>query len=242
MAVIYEHSGGVSAIALPAPSRIEATPFVPGRPAEYDNRGQEISPAVPEVQATYRIETPMEQVARLSASGRLPNLSWTRWLLVPDDHPALRGGTITVGDWTDPASVTVTFPPRFPDLAAARTAMLARIEAIEVQITGPVSEGERQSWTAKEAEARAFVADATAQTPILSAEAQITGEPLADLAAKVIARATLFKAAAGAIAGLRRATDTQLAAVTDPNDYETVLAAADAQAAALAAQLGITLA
>ena len=132
-------------------------------------------------------------------------------------------------------------PAKYPDLAAAMAIWPAIAERIEAQIAGPVSRGERDSWTAKEAEARAWVADNQAATPILSAEAAVTGETMADLTAKVITRADALKPITGEIAGLRRATELALAAAAEPDDYETILQTAQAQAIALAAARGITL-
>ena len=132
-------------------------------------------------------------------------------------------------------------PPKYATAEAAMAAMVAFAERAEAQIAGPVSRGERDSWTAKEAEARAWVADNQAATPILSAEAAVTGETMADLTAKVITRADALKPITGEIAGLRRATELALAAAAEPDDYETILQTAQAQAIALAAARGITL-
>lgn len=93
MAVVYEHSNGVSVAALPPLKEV----------------AEEGVPAVP---ATYRLETPEEQIERMIAGGMLPNLPWSNWLIVPDNHPSMAGGIITVGDWSDAASVLVTPKPK----------------------------------------------------------------------------------------------------------------------------------
>jgi hypothetical protein len=149
--------------------------------------------------------------------------------------------------WVD-ARYPVVQPPLFQTAASAIAAMRDWIEAAEEQIDGGVSQGERDSYLAKEAEARAWVADNQAPTPILSAEAAVTGESLADLTAKVIAKADALRPIMGEIAGLRRATEMALLAAeadtanTDPFKFDTILTAAQTQAVQLAAARGITLA
>lgn len=132
-------------------------------------------------------------------------------------------------------------PPAFSTPTEALTAMQAWIERAEETIDGGVSKGERDSYLAKELEARAWLADNTSPTPILSAEAAVTQEALADLATKVITKADALRPILGEIAGLRRATEVALLAETDPYQLEVILQGAIAQAITLAAARGITL-
>jgi hypothetical protein len=137
-------------------------------------------------------------------------------------------------------------PPTFPTAATAIAAMQAWIERAENVIDGGVSKGERDSYLAKETEARAWQADNSTTTPILSSEAAVTGEPLAELVTKVITKADALRPILGEIAGLRRATEAALLAEEakadfDPNNLETILTGAITQAIALAGNRGITL-
>jgi hypothetical protein len=155
-----------------------------------------------------------------------------------------------VSDWlVDPAAQTVIFSPvpvlpRSSTTQEATTAMRDWIERAEEQIDGGISKGERDSYLAKELEARAWVADNTADTPILSAEAAVTGETMADLTTKVITKANDLRPILGEIAGLRRATEAALLAAaggSDPYRFDTILDGAIQQAITLAANRGRTL-
>lgn len=133
-------------------------------------------------------------------------------------------------------------PPAYPTADAAKAAMIQWASDFMASVTGPVPIDERLSWDAKEAAARAYVAETAdaAQTAMIDGEAAITGEVPADLAAIIIARADTFRAVVSRVAGLRRKTIAAIDAVTDPADYEVALAAAKAEAITLAAALGIT--
>ncbi len=132
--------------------------------------------------------------------------------------------------------------PKYPDADAAKSAMVEWITAFTASVTGPVPIDERLSWDAKEAAARAYIAQTAdaAQTAMIEDEAAITQEVPAELAAIIIAKADVFRAIAAKVAGLRRKTVTAIDAVTDPAIYEVVLVAAKAEAVTLAASLGIT--
>lgn len=137
-------------------------------------------------------------------------------------------------------------PPPYRKAQEAIAAMQAWIERAEEQMDSGVSKGERNSYAPKEAEARAWIADNSAATPILSAEAAITGESLTDLVAKVLIRADALRPILGDIAGLRRVTKAALLAEEakpnfNPATLEAILNSAIAQAVALAAARGITL-
>ena len=131
--------------------------------------------------------------------------------------------------------------PKYPDADAAKAAMVEWIAGFTAAVTGPVPVDERLSWDAKEADARAYIAETAtaAQTAMIEDEAAITGEVPADLAAIIIAKADTFRAVVARVAGLRRKTIAAIDAVTDPADYETVLLAAKDEAEAMAASLGI---
>ena len=130
-------------------------------------------------------------------------------------------------------------PERFPDTASAMREVIAYADRVTAGIRGDIPEDERASWTQKLAEAEAYFATPDAvippATPILSAEASITGETIAELASRVIAKGTEYKMIAGAIAGMRRSIEAQLDAVNTSDKREAILLAAQAQAEALLA-------
>lgn len=128
-------------------------------------------------------------------------------------------------------------------LAATKTLALARArrfaDRTTVAITSDVPLDEKLSWATKEAEALAYQADNQVPTPILSAEAAITGETIANLAAEVLTNAIAFRTISGQIAGLRRTTRAAIEAADSPEAIEAALAAARTQAETmLAAVLG----
>ena len=146
----------------------------------------------------------------------------------------------------------LTGPGVFPDVEAKRQAaqdvlkrMTAWIAEFEATIIGPVSPAEQLSWTDKEIDARAFQAGtaAPAQTAALQVEADLTGETLEVLAAKIITRADALRPLARAVAGLRRKGEYAIMAEAakpdpDPAQYEAILADTKALFEALPGQMG----
>lgn len=115
----------------------------------------------------------------------------------------------------------------------AETALIAWLDARASDMTGKVPIPEMLSWGSKEAAARS-VLDGTASGPtILDAEAGVTGEPLALLAANVVASADAYRQAAGLLAGTRRVGLKAILAATTPD--EALSAASEAMAACVAA-------
>lgn len=90
-------------------------------------------------------------------------------------------------------------------------------DSIAVQITGIVPLTEQLSWSVKETAAIAFQNNTATpvQLALLSAEAQVTGEQVADLAEKVVANAMAYHSAAGMIAGQRRKASELIDQATD---------------------------
>jgi len=87
-------------------------------------------------------------------------------------------------------------------------------EAYETAITSAYSDSEKLSWTKQEAEARAFTADATAPTPMLTAIATARGITVKALAADVILKADAYAAHAGTQIGTKKARLTAIEAAT----------------------------
>lgn len=132
-------------------------------------------------------------------------------------------------------------PPVYATAEEAYEAMIAWVDAFNRTVTGPVPADEKLAWVYKDAAARAIdagTADA-AQLALIDAEAAITGETREDLAAKIIVKSNLYRQVVAAVSGLRRKTGAAIDAASDPYQYEAILAAAQAEAAALATSLGL---
>lgn len=142
--------------------------------------------------------------------------------------------------WQAPADLT---PIMSAKIADAKARVAARADEIATLITGIVPLAERLSWPTKEVAARAVLAGtATAgQQLILGAEAQVSGETVAALAARIVANADTYMAAAGLIAGQRRKTMAAIDALADLATFDADLAAifatAEQEAQALLASL-----
>ena len=113
-----------------------------------------------------------------------------------------------------------------PVLTEVRARMLAQLktdcETELSQLKADYPESEVSSWGKQEREARALLADPATATPLLSAIATARGIDLAELAARVLAKADAYAVAAGALIGRRQALEDALAAID--------LAAPDAEA------------
>lgn len=107
------------------------------------------------------------------------------------------------------------------------------------QITGIVPMTEQLSWPVKETAAIAYQANTAtqAQLALLAAEAQVTGEQVEDLVAKIVTNATAYHTAAGTIAGLRRKAAEVIDAAADASGVAAALAALIEQSEAAFAQL-----
>ena len=173
--------------------------------------------------------------------------------IAPVDHRGevwwtAAGEPVTIDFYGDPVAKGLLaeappLPPLHLTLASAKETMVAWINDLTRAITGPVPEDEKLDWPTKEAAARAFIAGtATAeQTAKITFEASKPGETPADLAAKIVAKADLYRAVVSEISRLRRATDNALEAATMPEEYTQILADAQAQAISAAAALGVSL-
>jgi len=88
-----------------------------------------------------------------------------------------------------------------------------------------VAAGQAETYMAKEAEARAYVADSAPDPvnyPMLSAEIGITGADLTAVATVVIAKANEWKILAGAIESVRLGTKQLVDAATSTEEIEAI--------------------
>ena len=107
-------------------------------------------------------------------------------------------------------------------LAAINTACENAIAAI--QASYPASEV--LSWPKQEAEARAYVADPGAATPLLDALAEARGIDKAELSRRVILKADAFAQYSGAVIGKRQGLEDVLNALPADATVEQIVAIA----------------
>lgn len=201
-------------------------------PAVLDESGDIVTAAQP----AYEIAAQMMEVER---SDEL-----VETVTEPVQYPP---GWLSRASAEDLAALGITSAPAPVDVTAVKSAAIRRVvmraDEIADLITGAVPLAERLSWPTKEAAARAVIAGtATAeQQAMITAEAQITGEAVADLAARVIANATRYVTASGFIAGQRRKVVALIDALTEPEtveeDVAAILTAAESETQALLAQV-----
>lgn len=98
-------------------------------------------------------------------------------------------------------------------VAEVHAAIDAQAEAIRARFI-TASPGQAMTYLQKDAEARAWLADHNAPTPMLSAEAEALGIPVGTLAGQVIANADLWGLIGGKIEGARRAAKQAASAAT----------------------------
>jgi len=102
------------------------------------------------------------------------------------------------------------------DLAEAKESKLMecieKSEAALSVITAMYPEFERLSWQKQEEEARAWIKDNSAPTPLLSAIAENRNVELFDLVAKVIVKADSYAVFSGSVIGLRQLVEDKIVA------------------------------
>lgn len=111
-------------------------------------------------------------------------------------------------------------------LDRARTERLTGINADADALVGELAatypEREIQSWPQQVKEAEALAISPTADAPLLSALAAARGVDRADLAARVLAKASAYAAASGAIIGARQRLEDLLSAAETLDELSAV--------------------
>ena len=132
-------------------------------------------------------------------------------------------------------------PDLYPNIEAARTAMLGFINALTAKITDQYPAAEVLAWSSKAEAARAVIAGTARadQIDMIQIEAEIKETTLLDQANAIVAKAKPYEAISAKVSGLRQATDAGIVAATTSAEREAVLDAAQAQAATLAAAYGL---
>jgi hypothetical protein len=75
-------------------------------------------------------------------------------------------------------------------------------------------EGEQQTWDKQENEARAFIANASAPTPLLSALSSARGITVSNLAGRIVAKSDAFASACGNYIGKRQKHEDDVTSAT----------------------------
>ena len=128
-----------------------------------------------------------------------------------------------------PECVTEEQPyvPPVPTLEQTKAAKLSEInkaaDAAIATLTVTYPDRELATFDKQEAEARAYAADATASTPLLSALAQARGISLPELVERVLAKADAFTSASGYIIGQRQALEDRLDACTTMEEVQGIV-------------------
>ena len=106
------------------------------------------------------------------------------------------------------------YVPPVPTFKEAKAAKLSEINKAAYKIMAALISSylvrEISTFDKQEAEARAYMADPEAPTPLLSALAKARGLSMDELVKRVIAKADAFAAASGYIIGQRQALEDQL--------------------------------
>ena len=127
-----------------------------------------------------------------------------------------------------PEMVTEEQPyvPPVPTLDEVKAAKLSEINAAAdraiATLTATYPDRELATFDKQESEARAYAADATASTPLLSALAQARGIPLDELVRRVLAQADAFAVASGSIIGQRQALEDRLDVCTTVEEVQSI--------------------
>ena len=165
--------------------------------------------------------------AQFNTDGTVINLI----VVDPDDHNGFPGALVPDGlpvaiGWRWDGAQFIT-PPKYATLAEAQDAKRGEIDASYLTainvIAGSYSETERNSWAKQEQEARAWVANNAATTPLLSAIAAARGTPLADICQRVINNANAYAVYAGGVIGKRQALMIRIAAATRIAEVEAIV-------------------
>lgn len=128
-----------------------------------------------------------------------------------------------------PECVTTEQPyiPPVPTLEEAKAAKLAEINTAAnktlAALTTTYPDREISTFDKQEAEARAYMADPEAPTPLLSALAKARDIDMDELVKRVIAKADAFAAASGYIIGQRQALEDQLDACRTVKEVQNIL-------------------
>lgn len=134
----------------------------------------------------------------------------------------------TDGIWSlvDGEVIKLPFPaPTISDLKQSkRRGINAAFEKSMQQITNGYPANEVSSWAKQESEARAYIANHLAHTPLIDALASSRSVDKADLVGRIIAKADLFADISGTLIGRRQALEDTLDALPETATADDVAA------------------
>ena len=109
----------------------------------------------------------------------------------------------------------------------AREYTIKALDGFATKVSGLIPRAEELSWASKEVAANAWAAGSvnTQQLAMLEAEANITGETIAELVASILTNVMGFYRASGQIAGLRRVTLSAINTAPTEAEVEAALVA-----------------
>ena len=131
-------------------------------------------------------------------------------------------------------------PPKYATASEAKLAMTAWINSLTAQIQDEYPDVVQKGWIEEEAMATAFTAgtENAQQLAILTADATSKGRTPSEHAARILEKAQAFRSIASQTRNLWLSVDKALDDAT-PDQFETILQGAIAQAAPLAAAFGL---
>lgn len=119
------------------------------------------------------------------------------------------------------------YTPPVPTFEEAKADKLTEINAAADKVLSALTaiypNQETSTFYKQEAEARAYMADPTAPTPLLSALVKARGIDMDELVKRVIAKADTFAAASGYIIGQRQALEDQLDACRTLKEVQSIV-------------------
>lgn len=119
------------------------------------------------------------------------------------------------GIWTELADGSIAkLPLPVPSISELkqkkRLEINSAFEQSIQQITAGYPASEKSSWLKQESEARAFIANHSAPTPLVDHLSAERGVPKSELVTRILAKSDLFAAASGQLIGKRQRLEDQL--------------------------------
>lgn len=96
-------------------------------------------------------------------------------------------------------------------------------ESLLAGVKAGYPQGEVESWSKQEAEARAWLAKNTAATPLVDGLCAARGIDKAELVGRIVAKADAYAAVVGVIVGRRQAFEDQIATLIAANDFDGLI-------------------
>lgn len=126
-----------------------------------------------------------------------------------------------------PELVTEEEPPAPPSLEEVKAARLAEVNAAYDEAVSALvdtyPDAELLTFDKQEAEARAWLADISARTPLIDALAAGRGMDKAELVSRIIAKAEAFATTTGYLTGQRQRFEDLIDAATTAEEVESIV-------------------